>query len=100
MDINQLSNELGIETELGKAALAVFLKNAQILDKKNKDYGPGNISAFGEYGVLVRVSDKVERLKNLFKSGATPNHESIQDTWMDLCNYGVIGEMCNQGKWK
>ena len=39
--------------------------NALVFAKKQHDYGPGNISSFGEVGVLVRVSDKIARLKNL-----------------------------------
>jgi hypothetical protein len=38
---------------------------ADLLDKKRKDYGTENIKKFGTKGVLVRVSDKVERLINL-----------------------------------
>lgn len=101
VDLERLAKDLNIETPLGKKSLEIFLRNAQLLDKKNKDYGPRNISAFGEFGVLVRVNDKVERLKNLMKKDkGGPENESITDTWMDLYNYGVIGEMCHKGLWE
>lgn len=41
------------------------LKNIQLFDKKQKDYGHRNISRFGEQGILVRSSDKFERLVTL-----------------------------------
>lgn len=66
---------------------------------KQADYGPGNIAAFGELGVLVRASDKLERLKNLVMGNRTPNHESIDDAWLDLGNYGIIAQMVRRGWW-
>lgn len=66
---------------------------------KQRDYGPGNIANFGEFGVLVRTSDKFERLKNLLQSGADPQNESLDDTWLDLANYGLIGLMVRRGLW-
>lgn len=66
---------------------------------KQRDYGPGNIPAFGELGVLVRLNDKVERLKNLINSGKEPTHESLEDTWVDLINYAMIGIAVRRGWW-
>jgi hypothetical protein len=62
----------------------------QVLLSKRHDYGPGNLSEFGEYGILVRVSDKFHRLKTLLTSGDAPKHEAIEDTWLDLANYAVL----------
>lgn len=89
-----------ITTDMGKAALTQAIQNIQLLDRKQKDYGPGNISAFGEAGVLVRVNDKMERLKNLGKGNKKPNNESIADNWSDLANYGIIGQLCHAGLWQ
>jgi len=67
------------------------------------DYGPGNINhAHGGAinGLLVRIGDKFERLKNLVKKdGIKPQHESIEDSFKDLANYGVIGLMVQRGLW-
>jgi len=72
-----------------------------LLIAKQKDYGPGNINAFGEYGVLVRVNDKVERLKHLLSPSGenAPNNESIDDSWRDLTNYPIIAQMVRRGWW-
>lgn len=80
-----------------EAAERIVQEMVDLLVSKQHDYGPGNILAFGELGVLVRVNDKVERLKNLLKSGATPKHESIEDSWTDLSVYGVIAKMLRRG---
>ena len=70
---------------------------------KQLDYGPGNINnAHGGpiNGLLVRIGDKFERLKNLMKKdGIKPQHESIEDSFKDLANYGVIGLMVQRGVW-
>jgi hypothetical protein len=77
---------------------------------KNQDYSPANISGLGEYGVAVRGWDKICRILNLlgFKIDAQflgmdppkdPNHEAVDDTWLDLATYSVIGRLEREGKW-
>jgi len=70
---------------------------------KQLDYGPGNINnAHGGpiNGLMVRLGDKFERLKNLFKlQQIKPQHEPIEDSFKDLANYGVIGLMVQRGLW-
>ena len=60
-----LHETLGIKTFAGKEALRVAIENTQLLDRKQVDYGPNNITAFGLFGCVVRLNDKVERFKNL-----------------------------------
>jgi hypothetical protein len=60
---------LGLKTLAGREALRVAIENVQLLDRKQQDYGPANISAFGLFGCVVRANDKVERLKNLKNYG-------------------------------
>ena len=67
----------------------------EIVCKKQADYGHGNILAFGEFGVLVRATDKVARLKNLQgKEGIT---EPRLDAWRDLAGYAIIALMLDRG---
>ena len=73
-----------------------------LLITKQADYGPGNINnAFGGpiNGLLVRIGDKFERLKNLFKHDTTPKYESIEDSFKDMANYAVIALMIQRGTW-
>lgn len=95
-----LCDELKLETDMGREALLVALQNVQLLDQKHLDYGPGNIAKFGEIGLVVRCSDKVERLSNLLLKKRTPKHEAIIDSFMDMANYGLIGQMVVKGLWK
>lgn len=68
--------------------------------RKQKDYGPGNIGTFGELGVLVRVTDKWARLKNLlYDNPSAAQNESLEDTWLDLANYSLIALMVKRGIW-
>jgi len=73
-----------------------------LLISKQRDYGPGNINnAYGGpiNGLMVRMGDKFERLKNLLASGEKPQHESIEDSFKDLANYCIIAMMVTRGKW-
>ena len=71
---------------------------------KQHDYGHGNILTFGEQGVLVRASDKVERLKTLCKrvgiDPVIPLNETIEDTWLDLAGYSIIAMMLKADTFK
>jgi hypothetical protein len=100
LNVDHIVEMLGIRTEMGKKALALALRNVQVLDSKQLDYGSANIADFGEYGVLVRANDKVARLKNLLTNVASPRNESIEDSWLDLSNYSLIAVLCRRGDWR
>ncbi len=83
-----------------KAIIKKFLADIQLFDKKQHDYGPQNIAKFGTTGVLVRSSDKLERLINLYKRNEEPEvAEPITETWQDLSVYGAIARVCEDGEW-
>jgi hypothetical protein len=98
--ISRICREYDIQTETGVTALRLALENASLLDRKHRDYGAGNISAFGEYGIMVRLSDKMERLKKLLTNGGSPNNESIEDTYRDVSCYSIIALMVRRNLWK
>jgi len=60
---------------------------------KQRMYGHGNISRFGIPGLVIRLNDKLERLKNLKKHDGPVLFEPLQDTWLDICGYSVIAVM-------
>ena len=79
--------------------------------KKQRNYGPGNISVgtaletkddvkLSLTGLWFRINDKVQRLKQLVVLGQPDEvGESIQDTYEDLSVYGVIAQLVQRGKW-
>lgn len=75
----------------------------QTMVRKHKDYGPMNIAGAPGgpmNGLRVRMYDKLARLNNLVDSGDTPNYESIEDTFLDLANYAIIGLLVQRGQWE
>lgn len=75
----------------------------EILAKKQIDYGPLNIwNAPGgaTNGLMVRMSDKLERLKNLVYNSIEPNNEALEDSFIDIANYAVIALMVERGIWE
>jgi hypothetical protein len=72
-----------------------------IFKKKQKSYGPKNISTFGERGVVVRMNDKLQRLIRLVWDGvANPlQDENIRDTYIDMADYALIALLVRDGKW-
>ena len=99
-DPDDLGLEPGDEVKIGGASdewTAATTELADLLRRKQADYGPGNIMAFEHVGLMVRLSDKIERLKNLQGRDADPNFESLRDTYMDIAGYAVIGMMLLDG---
>ena len=66
---------------------------ANIVVRKQKDYGPANITTFGLEGVMIRLSDKINRLINLLQNQKDPENESVEDTLIDISGYAIIGLM-------
>lgn len=64
---------------------------------KQRDYGHGNINSFGLVGIVVRLSDKIERYKNLMLKKREPSHESVVDTLHDIVGYCLIALMFLDG---
>ena len=69
-----------------------------LICQKQRDYGHGNIDAFGEVGLVVRTSDKIARLRNLCgKEGMT---EPRIDAWRDLAGYAILALMLDRDWFK
>ena len=79
--------------------------------KKQKNYGPGNISVGTDLksdgdvklsltGLWFRINDKIQRLKQLIILGHKDEvGESEQDTFQDLSIYGIIAQIVSAKKW-
>lgn len=68
------------------------------LIRKQIDYGPNAISRFGLEGILIRMSDKLERLIHLQQLKSDPEvDESIEDTLRDIAGYAILGLMVQSG---
>ena len=73
-----------------------------LLLKKHRDYGPSNIAGAPGgplNGLRVRMWDKTARINHLIDSGATPENESLRDSFIDLLNYSAIALLVLDGKW-
>jgi hypothetical protein len=63
--------------------------------EKNQDYGNSFEASFDDFGIVsavVRMSDKMNRIKTLTKPGAVVRvqSEKIEDTLLDLANYAIM----------
>ena len=65
---------------------------AQTYEAKNADYGNSFDKSLDEFGIaasLVRMTDKLNRAKQLSQQEARVD-ESMRDTLLDLANYAVM----------
>ena len=96
------TNETDAIFEFEKDAQEIYSELLTILVSKQIDYGALNVwNAPGgaTNGLMVRMSDKLERLKNLIYNRIDPKNESIEDSFADLANYAVIALMVQRGVW-
>ena len=56
---------------------------------------------FSLTGLAIRLTDKISRLKNLLVNGKNyVKGEGMEDTFIDIANYGIIGLLVGRDKWK
>lgn len=83
----------------------------ELFAKKHLDYGMHNITAgtnlqtqdeteFAMTGLWYRLSDKINRWKNMIISGRRAQNETLIDTFQDITNYGIIAQLVEKGLWK
>lgn len=103
--VNQIWSSLGCTEQQTKKIIAQFIDDIELFDKKQRDYGTNNISKFGTFGILVRASDKLERLANLYAKAKKTEiekieaNEPIEDSWADLSVYSAIARVVDKGDW-
>ena len=83
----------------------------ELFARKHLDYGMHNVSAgtnldnsdeieFAMTGLWYRLSDKINRWKNMILSNRKAQNESLIDTFQDVTNYGIIAQLVKRGLWK
>jgi hypothetical protein len=95
---SSVAREVHLEANLSNLSREL----SDLLLSKHKDYGPKNISQApggAVNGLRVRMHDKLARINNLIDSGASPEHESLEDSFKDMANYAIIGLLVLRGKW-
>ena len=84
---------MGLERTFEDSCRQTALKIAEVVIAKQHDYGHDNILAFREQGLVVRLWDKINRLKKLVWENNETKTESIEDTFTDVAGYAIIGLM-------
>ena len=85
----------------------------EMFARKHMDYGLNNIALGGDIvnnsddkkfsltGLAIRLTDKISRLRNLMVNGKNyVKGEGMEDTFIDVANYGIIGLLVGRDKWK
>jgi hypothetical protein len=82
----------------------------ELFCKKQKDYGPKNISVGSNLeteeevklaltGLWFRMNDKMQRFQQIVINNQEPENESLVDTFMDLANYALIAQLVKEKVW-
>ena len=71
----------------------IAVEVAELVEKKNKDYGNSFDKTLAEYGdtaYFLRIEDKLSRLKSPSKKEALVADESVEDTLKDIIGYTLL----------
>lgn len=91
---------LGCKEPLSKVFIRMALSDMALFDFKQGDRGPGNIAAFGERGVVMRLADKHSRLKTIVWDGKEPRlSEPVENEYADMSVYPIIARLVRAGWW-
>jgi len=82
----------------------------ELFCKKQMDYGPSNISVGTDLsteadiklsltGLWFRMNDKIQRAKNLLMTNQKINNEPLEDSFLDVSNYGIMATIVKNKKW-
>ncbi len=82
----------------------------ELFCRKQMDYGPNNISVgtnleteeeikMSLTGLWFRMNDKIQRMKTLLMSNQKVNNEPLEDSFLDVSNYGIMATIVNNKKW-
>ena len=82
----------------------------ELFCQKQMDYGPCNISVGTDLsteadvklsltGLWFRMNDKIQRIKNLLMNNQKVNNEPLEDSFLDVSNYGIMATIVKNGKW-
>ena len=99
--------------ELSEEFKKIQQEQYEMFASKHLDYGLSNIALGGDIvnnegdkkfsltGLAIRLTDKVSRLRNLMVNGKNyVEGEGMEDTFIDISNYGIIGLLVGRNKWK
>ena len=98
--------------ELAKEFQNIQKEMYETFAAKHMDYGLQNIYLGGDLtkesdkkfsltGLAIRLTDKISRLRNLLTNGKNfVKGEGMEDTFLDVANYGIIGLLVGRDKWK
>ena len=98
--------------ELSAEFKKIQVEMYEMFAAKHMDYGLNNITLGGDMtnkadklfsltGLTIRLTDKISRLRNLIVNKRSfVKGEAMEDTFLDVANYGIIGLLVGRDKWK
>lgn len=82
----------------------------ELFCRKQLNYGPSNIAVGTQLqtdedirlsllGLFFRLNDKIQRVKTLVMGNRDDTDEPLEDSYLDISNYGIMASIVKRGKW-
>jgi hypothetical protein len=82
-----------MENDKSKKFKEITNEMIELFERKNSDYNNSIHDTYMKYGAvayLVRMEDKINRVRSLTQSNNQKVDEKIKDTLIDLANYSIL----------
>lgn len=91
-----IAKQLELRNDFSKKFIIEALNAIQRFDEKHTEKGLGDFGEFGGMGVLIKMNDKFNTLKNSYKA-----QEEIElKDWEDCAVYSLMGKLVESGNWE
>lgn len=93
-----ITKQLELKNDFSKKFVIESLLAIQRFDEKHTEKGLGDYAEFGSLGVFIRMAEKYNQLKRIYKNNE--NKENTNKLWEDVSIYALMGKLVENGEWK
>ena len=98
--IDLLMKQLNFKNDFSRKFIAKSLKAVQVFDENHTEKGLSNYSEFGAIAILIKMSEKLNKLKQIYKNEIKIDKSEELKIWEDCSVYSLMGELIASDQWK
>lgn len=95
-----ISKQLDLESGMSLKFIRESLMSIKKFDQKHTEKGLSGYTEFGPVGVMVKMSEKYNLLKEHYiVSDEELSDDKIEELWQDVSVYALMGRLVENGDW-
>lgn len=95
-----ISKQLDLQSGMSLKFIRASMRAIKRFDEKHTEKGLGGYSEFGPIGVMVKMSEKYNLLKeNYIINDNSRDGDTVEELWQDVSVYALMGQLVESGEW-